>query len=82
LLKSRAIENLCYVAGVNRTGNDPKGKYNGFSSVYDPLGNRLSHLEESEGIIETEIFTESVNEVRNKLPFLSDMKPKEFWSKF
>jgi predicted amidohydrolase len=82
LLKSRAIENLCYMAGVNRTGSDPKGKYNGFSSVYNPLGESLVFLEESEGIIETEIFTENVNEVRTKFPFLSDMKPKEFWSKF
>jgi omega-amidase len=82
LLKSRAIENLCYVAGVNRTGNDPKGKYNGFSSVYNPLGEKLIHLEENEGVIEVEISHEEVNEARSKFPFLSDMKSQEFWSKF
>ena len=38
LLKARAIENQCYVAGVNRVGDDPKLHYNGYSSVFDPMG--------------------------------------------
>ena len=38
LLKVRAIENQCYVAGVNRVGDDPKLHYIGFSSVFDPMG--------------------------------------------
>ncbi len=29
LLKARAIENQCYVAGVNRVGDDPKLHYTG-----------------------------------------------------
>ena len=42
LLKARAIENMCYVIGVNRIGTDKNGwEYNGSSAVYDPLGTQL-----------------------------------------
>ncbi len=73
LLKARAIENQCYVAGVNRTGNDPKLKYNGFSSVFDPMGKELAVVEKEETIIEVEINKHEVEETRNKLPFLNDI---------
>jgi predicted amidohydrolase len=39
LLQARAIENQCYVVGVNRIGNDGNGlNYSGDSSIIDPLG--------------------------------------------
>ncbi|MBP3762742.1 MAG: nitrilase family protein [Bacteroidales bacterium] len=39
LLRARAIENLCYVAGCNRTGTDPHGSlYTGDSAVVDYKG--------------------------------------------
>lgn len=79
LLKARAIENLCYIIGVNRTGKDPKGLYNGFSSVFDPLGEEVVCLKEEEGIIMTGISFEKVKEVRSKFPFLNDMKSVKFW---
>lgn len=42
LLKARAIENLCYVIGVNRVGTDGNGlDYSGDSAVIDPVGNTL-----------------------------------------
>jgi len=44
LLQSRAIENQCYVIGVNRIGEDGKGlSHSGGSSVIDPQGNILFH---------------------------------------
>jgi omega-amidase len=73
LLKARAIENQCYVAGVNRTGSDPMLKYNGFSSVYDPMGKEIISLEDEEKIISADIDKEKVDEVRNSLPFLNDI---------
>ena len=51
LLKARAIENQCYVVGVNRVGNDPKLHYNGFSSVFDPMGKEIVAVENDEKII-------------------------------
>ena len=41
LLKARAIENQCFVIGVNRTGKDGNGiRYSGASHVYGPTGKR------------------------------------------
>ncbi len=74
LLKARAIENQCYVAGVNRVGNDPKLHYNGFSSVFDPMGKEIVAVENEEKIIVAEIDKTYVDEVRKKLPFLDDMR--------
>jgi len=42
LLRARAIENLCYVAGVNRTGDDPNTHYNGDTALIDFLGNPVA----------------------------------------
>lgn len=42
LLQARAIENLCYVAGVNRVGTDANGhQYSGDSMLVDFKGERL-----------------------------------------
>lgn len=54
LLQARAIENQCYVIGVNRVGKDGKGIfYNGHSRVIDPKGNVLAALNEGEEDIRT-----------------------------
>ncbi|QQS37476.1 MAG: carbon-nitrogen family hydrolase [Ignavibacteriales bacterium] len=74
LLKARAIENQCYVVGVNRVGDDPKLHYNGYSSVFDPMGNELLSVENEEGVFVAELSLEKVKEVRTKFPFLDDMR--------
>ncbi|MGA7721335.1 MAG: nitrilase-related carbon-nitrogen hydrolase [Ignavibacteriaceae bacterium] len=73
LLKARAIENQCYVAGVNRVGNDIKLSYNGFSSIYDPMGNEIISQEDNEAILSADISKSNVQEYRSKLPFLDDI---------
>lgn len=75
LLKARAIENQCYVAGVNRIGTDPQGhKYNGFSSVFDPMGNEVISCENAEMVISAELDHVQIEKVRSQLPFLNDIK--------
>ncbi len=74
LLKARAIENQCFMVGVNRVGDDPADQYNGCSAVYDPMGNEIVMIENSEKIIETDIDLGLVNATRSKLPFLRDIK--------
>ena len=74
LLKARAIENMSYCVGLNRTGEDGDGYiYNGHSAVYDPLGKEITPLNREE------VFTEEISldknylqEVRSKLKFLQD----------
>lgn len=74
LLKARAIENQCYVAGVNRVGDTGEIKYNGWSSVWDPMGNEIIGIENEEGIFFTEINIDDVKKLRKDLPFLDDIK--------
>jgi predicted amidohydrolase len=74
LLKARAIENQCYVAGVNRVGKDPKLNYVGFSSVFDPMGKEIAAIENDERVIIVDIEKNYVDEVRKKFPFLDDIK--------
>ncbi|MEO8231400.1 MAG: nitrilase-related carbon-nitrogen hydrolase [Ignavibacteriota bacterium] len=74
LLKARSIENQCYVAGINRVGDDPKLHYTGFSSVFDPMGKEIVTVENEEKIIIAEIDKFYVNDVRKKLPFLNDIR--------
>ena len=73
LLKARAIENQCYIAGVNRVGQDPKLNYIGFSSVFDPTGKELVAVANEEKIIVADLDKNYVIEVREKFPFLDDI---------
>ena len=74
LLKARAIENLCYVAGVNRVGIDNNRLvYTGHSSVYDAMGEKLLESESSkEAIYSKTINTSHIAAVRKKFSFLND----------
>ncbi|TXD52447.1 MULTISPECIES: nitrilase family protein [unclassified Polaribacter] len=74
LLKARAIENMSYVIGVNRTGIDKNNyEYSGNSLVVDYLGEELSSLQKSEvGIVTATISKANQNEIRKKLGFLND----------
>lgn len=74
LLKTRAIENQCFVAGVNRVGYAKKEYYDGRSSIFDPLGNELISVKDEEKLILAEIDLNKIEEVRNKYPFLNDIK--------
>src|SRR5438552_12137436 len=50
LLTARAIENQCYVVGVNRVGEDPNVRYIGRSVVIDPAGKIIANAGEAEGV--------------------------------
>lgn len=73
LLKARAIENMCYVAGVSRIGQDNNGhNYPGHSQVVDCLGANVVAPSENEGVFTVTLDKESMLETRKKLDFLSD----------
>ena len=73
LLLSRAIENQCYVVGVNRVGRDFDGlDYCGHSKLIGPLG-EVDQLTSGKEISKTVVIVKSsLNSTRNKLPFLKD----------
>ena len=73
LLKARAIENQCYVIGVNRSGEDPRGlKYLGGSAVHDPLGESVLELGSGEHSGCALMELEEVRSLRSLLPFQQD----------
>jgi omega-amidase len=70
LLQARAIENQCYVVGVNRVGADGNNvKYSGDSMVADSLGKVLYEKENEEDVFTIALNKEHLKEVREKLPF-------------
>lgn len=73
LLCARAIENQCYVIGVNRIGNDGNNIYHsGDSLVIDPLGQVLYHKADEEDVFTITLEKEKLEEVRSRFPFLND----------
>lgn len=73
LLCARAIENQCYVVGVNRVGTDGNSIYHsGNSLVIDPLGQVLYHMPDDEDVNTVTISKDYLNEVREKFPFWKD----------
>jgi len=73
LLQARAIENMAYVAGVNRVGTDPEGnQYNGQSQLLDCLGNHIIEPFEGARISRATISKKSLVETRKKYGFLED----------
>ncbi len=73
LLQARAIENMCYVVGVNRVGHDGKGhQYTGDSSVFGPLGETLWQHSDTEATHTVTLDKSSLENARLSLPFLAD----------
>jgi predicted amidohydrolase len=74
LLQARAIENLAFVIGVNRTGSDPEFHYNGRSVVVSPHGHIIADAGEQERVIRAEITPQEVEEWRAVFPALRDRR--------
>lgn len=73
LLAARAIENQCFVIGVNRVGEDGAGIYHsGHSSVIDPAGEVLYQKEKAEDIFTVPLEKKALDVLREKLPFSRD----------
>ena len=73
LLQARAIENQCFVIGVNRVGEDgEKIFYNGDSSIIDPLGEIIYQKSNDEDIFTYTLQKEKISETRSQFPFWRD----------
>lgn len=74
LLVARAIENQCYVVGVNRIGNDGNQiSHSGNSVVLNPKGETLSKTNPNEEGIETiSLSLEELNSFKKSFPVLLD----------
>lgn len=73
LLHARAMENQCYVAGVNRVGNDPACSYSGGTLLIDAYGRDVAVCAKNEeASITAEIDLEKLRAFREKFPVLKD----------
>lgn len=73
LLKARAVENSCYVIGVNRVGTDGRSiAYDGGSMVVDFKGRIVSELGNGEEIRTVSLDLETLRAFRRKFPVLLD----------
>ena len=73
LLKARAIENQCYLAAVNRVGEDPGNRYSGHSQILGPKGETLAVCRESEVSVVTQTLSmDDLLAFRGKFPVLAD----------
>lgn len=73
LLKARAIENMSYVIGVNRCGEDQnKNIYSGHSQVLDCFGNYIVEPAIGEQILYASLSLEQQNTHRKRFGFLQD----------
>lgn len=74
LLKARAIENQCFIIGVNRIGQDGNGlNYLGGSMVISPLGEEIAYANETDESLLASIDIKQTNQIRQQFPFLDDM---------
>lgn len=73
LIQARAIENICYVIGVNRVGYDGNQNYHtGDTMIADPLGTVLYTKEKDEEAFTMTLKKEDLLAIRSKLTFLQD----------
>lgn len=73
LLIARAIENQCYIIGVNRTGKDSNGyEFSGDSAVINPYGKYIIDAENKNGIYTAELDMKALEKFRKKFPAYKD----------
>jgi omega-amidase len=82
LLKARAIENQCFIAGINRVGEGNGLNYSGDSMIVDPLGNIISSLYMEEGLIIADICPDDVTAARESFGLKEDRKDALYYTLF
>jgi predicted amidohydrolase len=78
LLRARAIENLCFVAGVNRAGEGGGLRYAGDSALISPWGEVLAEAGPGETVLVGDVEPAAVRDARAKFPALADRRPEAY----
>jgi len=75
LLKSRAIENLCYVVASAQGGYHVNGREtHGHSVIIDPWGSLLDELSNGSGFVVSDIDLNKIHNIRKTFPVLQHRK--------
>lgn len=78
LLRARAIENLAYVAGVNRAGEGDGLRYPGDSALVGPWGETIVEGGPQETVLVADVDAAAVREARASFPPLRDRRPEAY----
>jgi predicted amidohydrolase len=78
LLQSRAIENQCFLAAVNKVGESQGEELSGYSTVINPMGEYLAQGGEDEELLLASIDLKEVDKIRRWMPVLQDRKPAAY----
>lgn len=71
LLRTRAIENQCYVVAAAQGGRHPNGRMtHGNSMIIDPWGEILARMDKGEGVILADFDPQQLADIRTRLPAL------------
>ena len=73
LLKARAIENQCFMVGLNKVGpglHERPVIYGGHSAVFGPWGEKLGEMGAGGGILSLSLDLSEVERIRGRYPFL------------
>jgi predicted amidohydrolase len=76
LLQSRALDNLAFVAGINRVGVEGELHFIGRSMLVDPRGRILAELGGGEDILLAEIDLDEVIAARRRAPRFTGRRPE------
>jgi predicted amidohydrolase len=74
LLMARALENQCFVLGVNRVGEAGGEPHGGDSALIDPFGIARATVSHDAAVVAGEVDATEVAHVRAKFPFLNDRR--------
>jgi len=74
LLRARAIENQCFIVGVNRVGSDRSNLYSGNSLIIDPYGIIILECDDKEGLYFSDLDISSVEKYRSDFNVLGDRR--------
>ena len=75
LLQARAIENQCYVLGVNRIGKDLVCEYSGGTAIVNPFGMATSCPENEAAVVTETLDMKRLKAFRDKFPVLKEADP-------
>lgn len=78
LLRARAVENLAFVAGVNRVGEGDGLRYLGDSALVGPWGETVVSAAEQETLLVADVDAAAVAGARRRFPVLADRRPESY----
>ena len=81
LLKARAIENQCYVIGINRIGLGDGLQYNGASIFVSPDGIFLNEMNSKEMLIIEELKMKAIKDIKDRFDIKKDRREELYFFK-